>query len=189
MTSMLERYLGRPIRDTTGGHWWIWIFLLPIALWAWPFVVIYLIGRLVMDMMQYTPSETRLAALAANSDLPEIPPPVRPVDAGVFPAKADYQGPETQWWDVDDVPVGKEHGRPEDEWWDIEDVQLGSGAPTSSGNEPLIQFWGMVGLVFLLTFVLLGANGAAFTFALLSTSVLLVIFYQIGPLRSMLGNE
>ena len=155
MASMLERYLGRPIRDTTGGHWWIWIFLLPIALWVWPFVVIYLIGRLVMDMMQYTPSETRLAALAANSDLPEIPPPVRP----------------------------------EDEWWDIEDVQLGSDAPSSSGNETLIQFWGMVGLVFLLTFILLGANGAAFTFALLSTSVLLVIFYQIGPLRSMLGNE
>ena len=155
MASMLERYLGRPIRDTTGGHWWIWIFLLPIALWAWPFVVIYLIGRLVMDMMQYTPSETRLAALAANSDLPEIPPPVRP----------------------------------EDEWWDIEDVQLGSDAPSSSGNETLIQFWGMVGLVFLLTFILLGANGAALTFALLSTSVLLVIFYQIGPLRSMLGNE
>ncbi len=174
MASMLERYLGRPIRDTTGGHWWIWIFLLPIALWVWPFVVIYLIGRLVMDMMQYTPSETRLAALAANSDLPEIPPPVRPED---------------EWWDVDDVLVGKEHGRPEDEWWDIEDVQLGSDAPSSSGNETLIQFWGMVGLVFLLTFILLGANGAAFTFALLSTSVLLVIFYQIGPLRSMLGNE
>ena len=182
MASMLERYLGRPIRDTTGGHWWIWIFLLPIALWAWPFVVIYLIGRLVMDMMQYTPSETRLAALGDDGMLPEIPPPVRPVDG-------DKDRSVPTWWEIDSVPVGKEHNRPEEEWWDIEDVQLGSDVGPPSGKETLIQFWGMVGLVFLLTFVLLGANGAAFTFALLSTSVLLVIFYQIGPLRSMLGNE
>ena len=119
----------------------------------------------------------------------EKPPPRPRPEYSVFPTKSDYDGPENLWWDVDDVSVGKEHGRPEDEWWDIDDVKLGSEAPTSSGNETLIQFWGMVGLVFLLTFVLLGANGAAFTFALLSTSVLLVIFYQIGPLRSMLGNE
>tara|TARA_Y100000816_G_scaffold107244_1_gene74753 strand:+ start:2289 stop:2408 length:120 start_codon:yes stop_codon:yes gene_type:complete len=37
----------------------------------------------------------------------------------VFPSKADYNGPETQWWDIDDVLVGKEHGRPEDEWWEL----------------------------------------------------------------------
>ena len=37
----------------------------------------------------------------------------------MFPVKADYKGPETQWWDVDDVLVGKEHGRPENEWWEL----------------------------------------------------------------------
>ena len=116
MASMLERYLGRPIRQTS---WWMWFFLLPIAIWVWPLVVIYLIVRLVDDMMQYKPSETRLSALVADGQLPEIPPPVRPVDADVFPLKADYIGTEAQWWDVDDVLVGKEHGRPEDEWWEL----------------------------------------------------------------------
>ncbi len=179
MVSMIERYLGRPIRHTS---WWMWFFLLPIVIWAWPFVVIYLIGRLVIDMMQYTPSETRLAALADDGMLPEIPPPVRPVDG-------DKDRPVPTWWEIDSVPVGEEHNRPEGEWWDIGDVQVGSETPPSRDNEGVIQFWSMVGLIFLLTFILLGANGAAFTFALLSTSILLVIFYQIGPLRSMLDNE
>ena len=73
--------------------------------------------------------------------------------------------------------------------WDIGDVQVGSETPPSRDNEGLIQFWSIVGLVFLLTFILLGANGAAFTFAFVSTSVLLVIFYQVGPVRSILGSE
>ena len=179
MASMLERYLGRPIRETS---WWMWFFLLPIAIWVWPLVVIYLIVRLVNDMMQYTPSETRLSQLTANGPPPEIPPPVRPVDA-------DKDRPAPSWWDLDSIPIGKEHNRPEDGWWDIRDVQVESRTPPSRDNESLIQFWSMVGLVFLLTFILLGANGVALTFALLSTSVLLVIFYQIGPLHSMLDNE
>ena len=179
MVSMIERYLGRPIRHTS---WWMWFFLLPIVIWAWQFVALYLIGRLVIDMMQYTPSETRLAALAANGTLPEIPPPVRPDDA-------DKDRSSSSWWDIDSIPVGEEHNRPEGEWWDIGDVQVGSETSPSRDNEGVIQFWSMVGLIFLLTFILLGANGAAFTFALLSTSILLVIFYQIGPLRSMLDNE
>ena len=98
MASMLERYLGRPIRDT---EWWMWFFLFPIVIWAWELVVLYLVGRLVIDMMQYTPSETRLAALAANDALPEIPPPVRPVDE-------DKDRSPPTWWDIDSVPVGKE---------------------------------------------------------------------------------
>ena len=97
MASMLERYLGRPIRDTS---WWMWFFLFPIVIWAWPLVVLYLIGRLVIDMMQYTPSETRLVALGANGTLPEIPPPVRPVDD-------DKDRSPPTWWDIDSVPVGK----------------------------------------------------------------------------------
>tara|TARA_B100001741_G_scaffold226958_1_gene188561 strand:+ start:707 stop:952 length:246 start_codon:yes stop_codon:yes gene_type:complete len=49
---------------------------------------------------------------------PRIWPTKRPQpEYDVFPVKADYKGPETQWWDVDDVLVGEEHGRPEDEWW------------------------------------------------------------------------
>ena len=179
MASMLERYLGRPIRQTS---WWMWFILLPIAIWVWPLVVIYLIVRLVNDMMQYTPSETRLSALVADGQLLEIPPPVRPADE-------DKERPTPTWWEIDSVPVGKEYSRPEDEWWDIEDVQVGSETPPSRENEGLIQFWSMVGLVFLLTFILLGANGAAFTFTLVSTSLLLVVFYQIGPLRSIIGNE
>ena len=151
-------------------------------LWVWPLVVLYLIGRLVIDMMQYTPSETRLAALADNGALPKIPPPVRPVDA-------DKDRSPPTWWEIDSVPVGKEHNRPEGEWWDIGDVRVGSEARPSRDNEDLIQFWSIVGLVFLLTFILLGANGAAFTYAFLSTSVLLVIFYQVGPVRSILGIE
>ena len=106
---MLERYLGRPIRQTS---WWMWFILLPIAIWVWPLVVIYLIVRLVNDMMQYTPSETRLSALVADGQLPEIPPPVRPVDE-------DKDRSAPTWWDIDDVLVGKEHGRPEDEWWEL----------------------------------------------------------------------
>ena len=176
---MLERYLGRPIRNTS---WWMWFFLLPIVILAWPLVVLYLIGRMVIDMMQYTPSETRLAALAANGTLPEIPPPVRPIDTG-------KDRSSSSWWDLDSVPVGEDFNRPETEWWDIGDVQVGNRTKPDSENETLLHFWSIVGLVFLLTFILLGANGAAFTFALLSTSVLLVIFYQVGPVRSILGNE
>ena len=179
MVSVLERYLVRPIRQTS---WWMWFFLLPIAIWVWPLIVIYLIVRLVNDMMQYTPSETRLSALAADGRLPEIPPPVRPADEDKDPSAPT-------WWEIDSVPVGKEHGRPEGEWWDIGDVQVGGETPPSRDNEGLIQFWSMVGLVFLLTFILLGANGAAFTFTMVSTSLLLVVFYQIGPLRSIIGNE
>ena len=179
MASMLERYLGRPIRNTS---WWMWFFLLPIVIWAWPLVVIYLIGRMVIDMMEYAPSETRLSALAANGTLPEIPPPVRPNDA-------DKDRSSSSWWDLDSIPVGEDFNRPETEWWDIGDVQVENRTKPDSENETLIHFWSIVGLVFLLTFILLGANGAAFTFALLSTSVLLVIFYQVGPVRSILGNE
>ena len=51
---------------------------------------------------------------------PRIWPSKRPQpEYDVFPVKADYKGPETQWWDVDDVLVGKEHGRPENEWWEL----------------------------------------------------------------------
>ena len=179
MAGMLERYLGRPIRNTS---WWMWFFLLPIVIWAWPLVVLYLIGRMVIDMMEYTPSETRLSALAANGTLPEIPPPVRPIDA-------DKDRSSSSWWDLDSIQVGEDFNRPETEWWDIGDVQIENRTEPDSENETLIHFWSIVGLVFLLTFILLGANGAAFTFALLSTSVLLVIFYQVGPVRSILGNE
>lgn len=55
----------------------------------------------------------------------DIPPPVkgpapRPQpEYDVFPTKSDYDGPETLWWDVDDVPVGREHNRPEDKWWEL----------------------------------------------------------------------
>mgnify|MGYP001174401831 FL=1 len=62
------------------------------------------------------------APLPEQAEVPEprIWPSKRPQpEYDVFPVKADYKGPETQWWDVDDVLVGKEHGRPEDEWWEL----------------------------------------------------------------------
>jgi len=37
----------------------------------------------------------------------------------IFPTKSDYDGPETLWWDVEDLPVGVEHNRPEGEWWEL----------------------------------------------------------------------
>ena len=55
----------------------------------------------------------------------DIPPPVKgpaplpQLEYDVFPTKSDYDGPETLWWDVDDVPVGREHNRPEDKWWEL----------------------------------------------------------------------
>ena len=179
MASMVERYLGRPIRDM---DWWMWIVGPLIVIWVWPLAGFYLIIRLVIDMMQYTPSETRLATLATNGTLPEIPPPVRPVDA-------DRDQPASGWWDLDSIPVGEAYNRPENEWWDFGDVQIGSKTAPPPDDGGLVHFWSIVGLVFLLTFILLGANGAAFTFAFLSTSILLVIFYQIGPVRSILGSE
>ena len=178
IANMLERYLGRPIRDMS---WWMWLFLALIVTWAWPLVVLYLIGRLVIDMMEYAPSETRFAALS-NGRLPEIPTPVRSVDA-------NEERPASGWWDLDSISVGEDHNRPENEWWDIGDAQVGSKKDPASDNDRLIQFWSIVGMVFLLTFLVLGANGMAFTFALLSTSMLLVVFYQIGPVRSILGVE
>ena len=179
MASMLERYIGRPIRDMS---WWMWFIILPVVLWAWPLVALYLIGRLVIDMMQYTPSETRLSILTTNGTPPEIPRPDRPVDADKGRSASD-------WWDTDSIPVGEDYNRPENEWWDVGEVPVESKMAPNSDDESVIQFWSMVGLIFLLTFILLGANGSAFTFALLSTSLLLVIFYQVGPVRSMLGIE
>ena len=80
-------------------------------------VVIYLIVRLVNDMMQYTPSETRLSALVADGQLPEIPLQSDPS----MRIRIDLRQLVGH-----DVLVGKEYGRPEDEWWNIEDVQVGS---------------------------------------------------------------
>ena len=178
MVNMIERYLGRPIQDVS---WWMWFFLALIVLWVWPLVVLYLIGRLVIDMMEYTPSETRFAALSSGA-LPEIPTPARSIEA-------NEDRPASGWWNLDSISVGEGHDRPENEWWDIGDVQVGSKKDPASDNDRLIQFWSIVGMVFVLTFLVLGADGTAFTFALLSTSMLLVIFYQIGPVRSILGVE
>lgn len=178
MASMIERYLGRPPQDVS---WWMWFFLALIVLWAWPLVVLYLIGRLVIDMMEYAPSETRFTTLSSGT-LPEISAP-----AGSIEENEDR--PASGWWNLDSISVGEGHDRPENEWWDIGDVQVGSKKDSTSDNDRLIRFWSIVGMVFLLTFLVLGADGMAFTFALLSTSILLVIFYQIGPVRSILGVE
>lgn len=186
MASMLERYLGRPIRSTS---WWMWIFLLPVVLWAWPVVLIYIIVRLVIDMMKYDPSETMLSDLVTALDDNSAQTATTEASSPLGPVDDDRNRPASGWWDLDSIPVGVDHNRPEDEWWDIGDVQVGSKTDTDQGKDLIIRFWSMVGAIFLLTFILLGGNGLGFAFAFLSTSMLLAVFYQIGPARAILLNE
>ena len=103
--------------DPSSGPKYAWFWFLcflfpPLIVLALPF---WLIGK-IRD--SEPPPEPWTLPL-------DIPPPVkgptprpRP-EYTVFPTKSDYDGPENLWWDVDDVPVGREHNRPEDEWWEL----------------------------------------------------------------------
>ena len=93
MPSLTERFMGRPFRDT---EWWIWWLFLPLLLYAWPLVLLFLLGRFALDMIGYAPSERRLKAIGSSTHNTHAP--------------------------VGDVyiPVGPEHNRPESEWWDLE---------------------------------------------------------------------
>ena len=103
--------------DSSSGskHTWFWILFFlfpPIILLALP---VWLIATLAPSEPSSESSPEQIEVQA-----PRIWPSKRPQpEYDVFPLKADYKGPETQWWDVDDVLVGKEHGRPEDEWWEL----------------------------------------------------------------------
>tara|TARA_B100001079_G_C16019973_1_gene343986 strand:+ start:72 stop:425 length:354 start_codon:yes stop_codon:yes gene_type:complete len=96
---------------------WLWFlcFLFPpLIVLALPFWIIS------MFMDSFKDSEP---TPEPQTPLLDIPPPVKgptpkpQPEYDVFPTKSDYEGPDTLWWDVDDVPVGREHNRPEDEWW------------------------------------------------------------------------
>ena len=103
--------------DSSSGsnNTWFWILFFlfpPIILLALP---VWLIATLASSEPSSESSPEQIEVQA-----PRIWPSKRPQpEYDVFPLKADYKGPETQWWDVDDVLVGKEHGRPEDEWWEL----------------------------------------------------------------------
>ena len=95
-------------------HAWFWIlcFLFPPNLASPTGLVDSHFGALRTVIGTFTRADRSSGAkdLAFQKPQPEY---------DVFPSKADYNGPETQWWDIDDVLVGKEHGRPEDEWWEL----------------------------------------------------------------------
>ncbi len=101
--------------DSSSGPKYAWFWFLcflfpPLILLAIP---VWLIAALAGEEppSEPPPEQTEVPE-------PRIWPTKRPQpEYDVFPVKADYKGPETQWWDVDDVLVGEEHGRPEDEWW------------------------------------------------------------------------
>tara|TARA_Y100000768_G_scaffold285274_1_gene219745 strand:+ start:946 stop:1287 length:342 start_codon:yes stop_codon:yes gene_type:complete len=102
-----------PSKGPMYGLFWFLCFLFP------PLLVLALPFWLVSMFKDSGPSpEPQTLPL-------DIPPPVkgpapRPQpEYDVFPTKSDYDGPETLWWDVDDVPVGREHNRPEDKWWEL----------------------------------------------------------------------
>ena len=103
--------------DSSSGsnNTWFWILFFlfpPIILLALP---VWLIATLASSEPSSESSPEQIEVQA-----PRIWPSKRPQpEYDVFPLKADYKGPETQWWDVDDVLVGKEHGRPEGEWWEL----------------------------------------------------------------------
>ena len=93
---------------------WFLCFLFP------PLLVLALPFWLVSKFKDSEPSPE-----PASSEPTDIPPPVKGLPQTprpkyrIFPTKSDYDGPETLWWDVDDVPVGAEHNRPEGEWWEL----------------------------------------------------------------------
>jgi len=151
--------MGRPFRDT---EWWIWWLFLPLLLYAWPLVLLFLLGRFALDMIGYTPSERRLKAIGSSTHNTHAP--------------------------VGDVyiPVGPEHNRPESEWWGIEgapskgDVagKRGVASSLNLAEGDAIKIGSALLLVFLLIFLLLGGSGWAFIFSLIFTGGFSFIFYK-----------
>ena len=159
MPSLTERFMGRPFRDT---EWWIWWLFLPLLLYAWPLVLLFLLGRFALDMIGYAPSERRLKAIASSTHNTHVP--------------------------VGDVyiPVGPEHNRPESEWWGIEGVPSKGDVAGKRGNDSLldlaegdaIKIGSALLLVFLLIFLLLGGSGWAFIFSVIFIGGFSFIFYK-----------
>ena len=139
---------------------------MPLLYFAWPLVLIYLVGRFALDVINYTPSERRMRAIGtanANSHVP-----------------------------VGDVyiPVGPEHNRPESEWWDTEantgnwGVKKGSGFSLELNGDDSIKMGSALLLAFLLIFLLLGGSGWAFIFSLIFTGGFSFAFYRIATSES-----
>jgi len=131
-------------------------------LYAWPLVLLFVLGRFALDMVRYTPSERRLKVIGSSTQNTNVP--------------------------VGDVyiPVGPEHNRPESEWWGIEGVPSEGDVVGKRGNDSsldlaegdAIKIGSALLLVFLLVFLLLGGSIWALIFSLIFTGGFSFIFYK-----------
>ena len=102
--------------DSSSGSKYAWFWFL--CFFLFPPLILLALAVWLIGTLASTEPPSELPPEQTEVPVPGIWPSKRPQpEYAVFPVKADYKGPETQWWDVDDVLVGKEHDRPEDEWW------------------------------------------------------------------------
>ncbi len=111
----MEDSEGEDESSSVPKYTWFWLlcFLFP------PLIVLALPFWLVSKIRDSEPPpEPWTLPLDIPPPVKEPPPRPRP-EYSVFPTKSDYDGPESLWWDVDDVPLGIEYNRSENEWWEL----------------------------------------------------------------------
>ena len=171
MAGLIEWWMSRPFYDDPAKHGWgvvllqplVWILSPLFLMWG---VFIWL-PRSIWNLFTGSAGDYPGGVATGDSEV-EVPSVGYEVVADVYvPMGTKGERPEDEWWDLDDIPVGKEHGRPADEWWDLD----GTGAPPEAkepwmSKEDKIKVGGVLLLVFLVMFILMGASFYAFILSL-----------------------
>ena len=183
MAGLIEWWMSRPFYDDPAKHGWgvvllqplVWILSPLFLMWG---VFIWL-PRSIWNLFTGSAGDYPGGVAAGDSEV-EVPSVGYEVVADVYvPMGTKGERPEDEWWDLDDIPVGREHGRPADEWWDLD----GTGAPPEAkepwmSKEDKIKVGGVLLLVFLVMFILMGASFYAFILSLFFTAVYYSLFLQ-----------
>tara|TARA_Y100001980_G_scaffold46277_1_gene29519 strand:- start:505 stop:1275 length:771 start_codon:yes stop_codon:yes gene_type:complete len=187
MAGLIEWWMSRPFYDDPAKHGWgfalfkivmnplMW-FMLPLFLiWG---VFIWL-PRSIWNLFKGDVDDYQggIADQGSRVDDPAIGYEV--VSEVYIPTGTRRGRPEGEWWDLRDIPVGAEHARPEGEWWDLD----GAVAPPEVRepwviDEDKIKIGGVLLVVFLMLFILIGASFYAFILSLFFTAVFYSLFHQ-----------
>ena len=183
MAGLIEWWMSRPFYDDPAKHGWgvvllqplVWILSPLFLMWG---VFIWL-PRSIWNLFTGSAGDYPGGVATGDSEV-EVPSVGYEVVGDVYvPMGTKGERPEDEWWDLDDIPVGREHGRPADEWWDLD----GTGAPHEAkepwmSKEDKIKVGGVLLLVFLVMFILMGASFYAFILSLFFTAVYYSLFLQ-----------
>ena len=187
MAGLMEWWMSRPFYDDPAKHGWgvallqilaapIMWFLLPVFLmWG---VFIWL-PRSIWNLFTGDAGDYPGGVASRDSEVEGASVGYEVVGNVYVPMGTKRERPEDEWWDLGDIPVGIEHGRPADEWWDLD----GKGAPPEAkepwmSREDKIKIGGVLLLVFLVMFILMGASFYAFILSLFFTAVFYSLFHR-----------